>query len=115
LVQRGVIKKSFTFQDQAESYDGSVLRFGSSEDEILNKYKRDSAPSSSLPSADINSNKVQRQQQEGRESEEIKVPLTAEKLDISKETEESQDTITKEPPTETKTVQVPATHEDVTI
>ncbi len=26
LVQRGVIKKSFTFQDQAESYDGSVLR-----------------------------------------------------------------------------------------
>lgn len=55
------------------------------------------------------------QQQERRESEETKIQLTAEKLNISKETEESQATITKEPTTETKTVQVPVIHEDVTI
>ena len=41
--------------------------------------------------------------------------LTGENLDVSKDTKESQTTITKEPVTETKTVQVPITHEEVTI
>ena len=43
------------------------------------------------------------------------IPLTEEKLDISKDTQESQARITKEPITETKTVEVPVTHEEVTI
>ncbi len=116
LVQRGLINKEkfYVPKDQAKSYDGSVLRFKVSEGEILNKYKRDSAPSSS--SSDMNNNRVQQKQQEvGREAEETKIPLTAEKLGISKDTKESQTTITKEPTTETKTVQVPVTHEEVTI
>ena len=54
------------------------------------------------------------QQSEGQE-EETKVPLTDEKLNVSKQTQQSQATITKEPVKETKTVEVPLTHEEVTI
>ncbi len=116
LVQRGLInkKKFYIPQDQAESYDGSVLRFRVSEEEILNKYMTDSPPQSSSSFTKNDSSRIQ-QTKEGRESEETKVPLTGENLDVSKNTKESQLTITKEPTTETKTEQVPVTHEEVTI
>ncbi len=117
LVQRGIINKEKLYipQDQAESYDGSVLRFNLSEDEIISKYKTDSPPQFS--SARTDSTRIQQQQKEkiGRESEETTVSLTGEKLGVSKDTKESHATITKEPTTETKTVQVPLTHEEVTI
>ena len=117
LVQRGLINKEKFYipQDQAESYDGSVLTFRVSEDEIINKYKRGSAPSSSFDTDNSSSIQQTKAADVGRESEETKVPLTAEKLEVSKDTKESQTTITKEPTTETKTVQVPLTHEEVTI
>ena len=54
------------------------------------------------------------QREKERESEETKVPLTGEQLNVSKNTKESQAAITKEPETETKTIQVPITHEDLT-
>ena len=38
-------EKFYIPQDQAESYDGSVLRFRISEDEIINKYMSDMPPS----------------------------------------------------------------------
>ncbi|MEJ7642480.1 MAG: hypothetical protein WKF36_09850 [Candidatus Nitrosocosmicus sp.] len=40
LVQRGIINKEKFYipQDQAEIYDGDVLKFRLSEDEIINKY-----------------------------------------------------------------------------
>ncbi len=41
--------------------------------------------------------------------------LTAEKLEVSKNTKQSQASIIKEPPKETKTVQVPITYEELTI
>ncbi|MER5176258.1 MAG: YsnF/AvaK domain-containing protein [Candidatus Nitrosocosmicus sp.] len=120
LVQRGIINKEKFYipQEQAESYDGSVLTFRVSEGEIINKYKRDSASSSSSQEQYSTTNtegSSRIQQQEGRGSEETKVPLTGEKLDVSKNTREHQATITKEPETETKTVQVPLTREEVTI
>jgi hypothetical protein len=44
FTQRGLIDvEMFRIpQDKAESYDGSILRFGVSEDEALNKYQGDS-------------------------------------------------------------------------
>ncbi len=54
-------------------------------------------------------------QEERRTEEESTIQLTEEKLDVSKRTSESQATITKEPTTETKTVEVPVTHGEVTI
>jgi uncharacterized protein (TIGR02271 family) len=41
--------------------------------------------------------------------------LTEERLDVSKNVQEQQATITKKPVTETKTVEVPVTHEEVSI
>src|SRR3954471_5950173 len=113
LVQRGMINKEKFYipQDQAESYDGSVLRFTISEDEIKSKYMSDMPPPSQSFTKETSS-RVQRS--EGQE-EETKVPLTDEKLNVSKENQQSQAKITKEPVKETKTVQVPLTHEEVTV
>ncbi len=116
LVQRGIINKEKFYipQDQAESYDGSVLRFRLSEDEMKNKYAGDSFPPSQEQSSTADMGNDQKQEESSGE-EESTIPLTEEKLDVSKSTSESQATITKEPTTETKTVEVPVTHEEVTI
>ena len=116
LVQRGMINKEKFYipQDQAESYDGSVLRFNLSEEEIVNKYAGDSAPTSSQEQYSTTTDLENEGTQQHVEEEET-IPLTEEKLDISKDTQESQARITKEPITETKTVEVPVTHEEVTI
>jgi uncharacterized protein (TIGR02271 family) len=115
LVQRGMINKEKFYipQGQAESYDGSVLRFNLSEEEIVNKYAGDSQPASSQEQYSTTDLENEGTQQQVEEEETI--PLTEEKLDISKDTQESQARITKEPITETKTVEVPVTHEEVTI
>ncbi|MBA3977716.1 MAG: YsnF/AvaK domain-containing protein [Nitrosopumilus sp.] len=117
LVKRGIINKDKFYipQDLAESYDGDVLRFRISEEEVKNTYQTDSPPSQdqySTSSADVE--RDQAYEERGTE-EESTIPLTEEKLDVSKRTSESQTTVTKEPITETKTVEVPVTHEEVTI
>jgi len=113
LVQRGIINKEKFYipLDQAKSYDCSVIIFGISEDDIKSKYMSDMPPPQSSFTKEASS-RVQRS--EGQE-EETKVPLTDEKLNVSKQTQQSQATITKEPVKETKTVEVPLTHEEVTI
>ncbi len=117
LVQKGLIHKEKFYipQDQVESYDGHILRFKISADEI-SRYTGDSHPASiedqyeSTIEIDSGGGSAG-----GIEMEETEVPLTAEKLEVSKETQQSQITIAKEPVKETKTVQVPLTHEEVTI
>ncbi len=52
---------------------------------------------------------------EERETNEESIPLTEERLDVSKKPQENQATITKKPVTETKTVEVPLTREEVSI
>ena len=113
MVQRGIINKEKFYipLDQAKSYDCSVLIFGISEDDIKSKYMSDMPPPQSSFTKEASSRV---QQSEGQE-EETKVPLTDEKLNVSKQTQQSQTTITKEPVKETKTVEVPLTHEEVTI
>ena len=114
LVQKGLINKEKFYipLDQAESYDGSVLLFGISEDEIKSRYMSDMPPPPQSFTKDASS-RIQRS--DGQQEENTKIPLTDEKLDVSKENQESQVKVTKEPIKETKTVQVPLTHEEVTI
>jgi uncharacterized protein (TIGR02271 family) len=117
LVQKGLIhKEKFYFpQDQVEGYDGHVLRFKISADEI-NKYARESHPASiedqyeSTIEIDSGGGSAG-----GIEIDETEVPLADEKLEVSKETQQSQSTITKVPVKETKKVEVPLIHEEVTI
>ncbi|MFL6321553.1 MAG: YsnF/AvaK domain-containing protein [Nitrososphaeraceae archaeon] len=111
LVQRGMINKEKFYipKDQVESYDGSVLRFRISEEDAKSRFLRDSPPPSSS-SATANEGLTA-----ARKAEETTVPLTEERLDASKRESTREATITKEPITETKTVEVPVTHEEISV
>ncbi len=54
-------------------------------------------------------------QQEDKKDEETTVPLIEERLNVSKRTSTNQYTITKEPVTEKKTIEVPVTHEELIV
>ena len=113
FVQKGIVNKEKFFipQEKVESYDGDVLRFGISYNDASSTYKGESFPSFSSQSSQTESDQLSNT----LESEETTIPLTEEKLDVAKRVEESQTTITKEPVTETKTMEVPVTHEEVSI
>lgn len=102
LVQKEIINKERFLipQELAESYDGDVLRFRLSEDQVLNKYREGSnVATNTVQQTDTTQDSVGR----GAETEQT-IPLTEERLDVSKELKEQQTTIIKEPVTETKTV-----------
>ena len=111
LVQKGIInkKKFYIPKDQAESYDGDVLRFRFSKED-LSQYENEPSSSTTTAHEDVTSDSV-----EERETEEESIPLTEERLDVSKKSQEDQATVTKKPVTETKTVEVPLTREEVSI
>ena len=109
LVQKGFINKEkfYVPQNEVESYDGNTLRFKLSEEEIKSKYSRDSPPS-------LTTNTEKDHEEE--ESESTRVPLIEERLNISKrDVTYKEATLTKEPVTETKTVELPLTHEELVV
>ena len=60
FVQKGIIDKEKFFipQDKVESYDGEVLRFGISYDEVLSTYQGEYYPASSSQSSQSKSDQV---------------------------------------------------------
>jgi uncharacterized protein (TIGR02271 family) len=113
LIQRGIInKEKFLIpQELVESYDGDIVRFRISEDDMLSKYREgDRVAASKSVETETTQDIVQSEQK----TEET-IPLTDERLEVSKNVQEQQATITKKPVTETKTVEVPVTHEEVSI
>jgi uncharacterized protein (TIGR02271 family) len=121
IVQKGMINKEKFYipKNMAESYDGSVLRFNISKEEVRNRFMGDSPPvadqysssSSSYRDTDV------REKDTANISKETdtRVPLIEERVNVSKRQSTEEATVTKEPVTETKTVEVPVTHEEVTI
>ena len=109
LVQKGIINKEKFYipKDQAESYDGDVLRFKISQED-LNQYQHE-------PPSIWDSDSIQETTTDERDTDEERIPLTEEKLDVSKRYQEDQATITKKPVKETKTVEVPLTREEISI
>ncbi len=110
LVQKGLINKEKFYipKDRAESYDGDVLRFRISEQE-LSQFQHE-------PPSTWDSDSTQETTTYERDTtEEEHIPLTEERLDVSKTSEENQATVTKKPVTESKTVEVPLTREEVSI
>ena len=108
LVQKGLINKEKYYipQTEVESYDGNILRFKLSEEEIKGKYLGDSPP--------LTKNTGKDDQEE--ESESTTVPLVEERLNISKrDVTYKEASLIKEPVTETKTVEVPITHEELIV
>jgi len=131
ITQKGLIDvKTFSIpKERAESYDGSVLRFNVSEEEAFNKYRGEEGDDEEEDIAETLS-----EEQENSITEEVEipsslqptqnretevstntVPLIEERIDVSKRIEEDTATIIKKPITETKTIEVPVTHEEVSI
>ncbi|MFL6360095.1 MAG: YsnF/AvaK domain-containing protein [Nitrososphaeraceae archaeon] len=108
LVQRGLINKDKFYipKDIVESYDGEVLRFSISEEDAKSRFLGDSPPPTIAENEGLTA---------ARKAEETTVPLTEERLDASKRESTREATITKEPITETKTVEVPVTHEEISV
>ncbi len=114
LVQRGIINKERFLipQELAQSYDGDIVRFSVSEDDMLKKYREDADIEAESAIVDTEHDEpIQDNVQNVGET----ITLTEERLDVSKNVQEQQATIIKKPVTETKTVEVPLTHEEVSI
>jgi len=110
LVQKGMINKERYYipKDQAESYDGDTLRFRISEQD-LNQFQHE-------PPTIYNENMQDKTtNQETDVEKEVNIPLTEERLDVSKKSLENEATITKKPVKETKTIEVPVTREEISI
>jgi uncharacterized protein (TIGR02271 family) len=109
VTQKGTIKKEKFYIPKylAEGYDGDVLRFKLTEAEAKNKFVRDTPPSvqeySRYKTPDI------------PKDIETRIPVMGERLDVSKRESTREATITKEPLTETKSVDVPVTHGEMTV
>src|ERR1044071_6283580 len=91
LVQKGIINKERFLipKELVESYDGDILRFRLSEDELASKYREGSDSAVNVEHV----KPAQRVAQDGEETKET-IPLTEERLNISKDVHEQQATIT---------------------
>jgi uncharacterized protein (TIGR02271 family) len=119
LTQKGVLskKKFYIPKYLVQGYDGDTLWFNASESE-LEGWAREYAPSYSEYT------RYQKEavtvQPEGSPAltgtqAETMIPLIEERLKVSKSTSTSEVTVTKKPVTETKTVEVPVTHEELVV
>ena len=109
LVQKGLLNKEKFYipKDKVESYDGHKLRFRITEAEVQSKYMGDSPPSSLTTGTQSTADRTK--------VEETTVPVTEERLGVSKSQSTKEATITKKPVTETKTIEVPVTHEEISV
>jgi uncharacterized protein (TIGR02271 family) len=114
LVQKGMINKEKFYipKEQAESYDGDVIKFRFSKKD-LSQFQHE--PPNIYGENTMLEQETKQQTTETKEEVEENIPLTEERLDVSKKSQENQATITKKPVTETKTVEVPLTREEVSI
>ena len=114
LVKKGMINKEKFYipKEQAESYDGDVIKFRFSEQD-LSQFQRE--PPNIYGENTMLEQETNQQTTETKEEVEENIPLTEERLDVSKKSQENQATITKKPITKTKTVEVPLTREELSI
>jgi uncharacterized protein (TIGR02271 family) len=109
VVQKGLISKEKFYIPKylVEGYDGNALWFKVGEEEARSSFVRHSAPTADEYSKYKTS--------EVPSDIETRIPVIEERLDVQKRESTREATITKEPVTEKKTVEVPVTHEEVTI
>ncbi|AFU57167.1 putative stress response protein YsnF [Candidatus Nitrososphaera gargensis Ga9.2] len=108
LTQKGVMKKEKFYVPKylVQGYDGKTLWFDASEDQ-LQGWRRDTAPSYDEYSSF--------RKPEAPKDIETRIPVIEERLQVSKRESTDEATITKRPVTENKTVEVPVTHEELTV
>jgi uncharacterized protein (TIGR02271 family) len=108
LTQKGMVNKEKFYIPKylVQGYDGNTLWFNASNNE-LEGWMRDSPP-------DYNEYTRYRTSEAPAEIE-TRIPVIEERMQVSKRVAMDEATITKEPMTETKTVEVPVTHEEMTV
>lgn len=114
FIQKGLMNKEKFYipYSEVESYDGNVLKFKLSEEEIKSNYTGDhlaSSPNVSIIKGDT------KNEDKRSESDSTIHPLVEEKLNISTEVKYKEAKLIKEPVTETKKVEVPVTHEELVV
>jgi uncharacterized protein (TIGR02271 family) len=108
LTQKGMVNKEKFYIPKylVQGYDGNTLWFNASKDQ-LRGWMQDTAPAydeySRFKTTDMPSDV------------ETRIPVIEERMQVSKRVAMDEATITKEPTTETKTVEVPVTHEEMTV
>lgn len=115
FVQKGLIgkEKFYIPFTEVDSFDGNILRFKLSEEEIRSNYTGD--PVASSPNVNIvKGDTINEDKRSDPESESTTLPLIEEKLNISKtEVIYNEAKIIKEPVTKIEEVEVPLTHEEL--
>lgn len=109
MTQKGMFDKEKFYIPKylVEGYDGNIVRFKVTEEEARNSFLKDKEP---------RSDEYSRYKTSDTPTDiETRIPVIEERLDIAKRQYTQEATITKEPVTETKTVEVPLTHEEVTV
>jgi uncharacterized protein (TIGR02271 family) len=108
LTQKGMVDKERFYIPKylVQGYDGNTLWFNASKNE-LEGWMRDSPP-------DYNEYTRYRTSEAPAEIE-TRIPVIEERMQVSKRVAMDEATIIKEPTTETKTVEVPVTHEEMTV
>lgn len=108
LTQKGMVNKERFYIPKylVQGYDGDTIWFNASENDVQG-FMRESPPGYDEYS-------------EYRTSEtpsdiETRIPVIEERLQVSKRASTSEATVTKKPVTETKSVEVPVTHEELTV
>ena len=109
VTQKGTIigKRYYIPKYLVEGYDGEVVRFKVGAQEAENYFSRESPPSAE--------EYLKYKTPEVPKEIETRIPVLAERLEVSKTQSTNEATIIKEPIIETKTVEVPVTHEEIII
>ena len=118
MTQKGIANKQKFYLPKylVQGYDGDTLWFNATEDQARRDFMRDTPPQAQEYTRYKET--AAASATTGRESPpdiETRIPVMAEKLGVAKTRSQREATITKEPITETKTVEVPVTHEELTV
>ncbi|MDQ4074527.1 MAG: DUF2382 domain-containing protein [Thermoproteota archaeon] len=124
LTQRGIIDKEKFYipRDKVESFDGAVLRFNISEEEVLDKYIKDKhAPSieeqyastTSIDSGGGSGGGIHIE--ENTREDDSTITNSEQMIETPKDTGANEPTLSKESVKETKTVEVPIKREEIEI
>jgi len=100
-------------RSSVSGFNGAEVLLNETAYKISSSYQVDKASVYQAKPSDIITE--EHQQQEEEKEEETTVPLIEERLNVSKKTSTTQYTITKEPITEKKTIEVPVTHEELIV
>jgi uncharacterized protein (TIGR02271 family) len=109
LTQKGTFNRQRFYIPKylVEGYDLNVVRFKVTKEDAENNFARESPPSAEEYS--------KYKTPEVPTDIETRIPVLAERLEVSKTESSTEATVIKEPIIETKTVEVPVTHEEVVV